>query len=49
MSGPPLPLRELDAQESVTPSEDWASEDEAEDYDNYYGEEDTDVYLITSG
>ena len=39
----------LEAQESVTPSEDWASDEEADDYDNYYGEEDTDVHLVASG
>ena len=43
--GPPS---SLEAQESVM-SEDWASDEEVddEDYDNYYGEEDTDVHLAS--
>lgn len=44
--GPPI---SLEAQESVTPSEDWGSEDEAGDYLHYYGEEDVDANLIASG
>lgn len=54
-SGPPVPPRPgpsssgLEAQDSVTPSEEWASEDEDDEYGNYYGEEDTDVYEIASG
>lgn len=44
--GHPTP-QSLEAQDSVTPSEDWGSEDET-DYLNYYGEEDVDV-LPASG
>lgn len=48
---PPVPPRvpsTLEPQDSVTPSEDWGSEDDG-DYLNYYGEEDMDVNLIASG
>ena len=46
---PPRPgLLPLEAQDSVTLSEDWGSEDEG-DYQNYYGEEDMDVNMIASG
>lgn len=45
---PPRPGLPLEAQDSVTPSEDWGSEDEG-DYQNYYGEDDIDVDLIASG
>lgn len=38
----------LEPQDSMTPSEDWGSEDEG-DYLNYYGEEDMDMALIASG
>ena len=43
--GHPTPLS-LEAQDSVTPSEDWGSEDET-DYLNYYGEEDVDVLPVS--
>ena len=33
----------LEAQNSVTPSEDWASEEEEDYYENYYAEGDEDV------
>lgn len=47
-SAPPVPPRgdlggpSLDPQDSVTPSEDWPTDEEA-DYDNYYGEEEDDL------
>lgn len=46
-SGGQLPST-LEPQDSVTPSEDWGSEDEG-DYLNYYGEDDMDINLIASG
>ena len=40
----------MEAQDSVPASEDWASDEEESDYDNYYyGEEDTDVDKIAAG
>lgn len=38
----------VEAQESMTPSEDWGSDDDGGDYDNYYGEDpDIDVKMAS--